>query len=155
MAQAPPRLQECPPELPRDADLSPDWFAREMATAFSQNRVMVRFLADLPPTILWPSAYVVALPDYLRVVRLEPESPDRTRLVAKILFAPETLSQPIFNPAEIASFAKTVLAEEAAAAKMNQRGIASPGFTAARQMPEEYEIHRFHQWLLTEMEKTR
>ena len=52
MAQASTRLQDYPPELPRDADLSPDWFAREMATAFSQNRVMVRFLADLPPTIL-------------------------------------------------------------------------------------------------------
>ena len=86
------------------------------------------------------------------MVRVEPESPDRTRLVAKILFAPETVSQPGPDPAEVATFAKTVLSEETAAAKTTQRGIASPGFTAARLMPEEDEIHRFHQWLLTEME---
>ena len=35
---------------------------------------------------------------------------------------------------------------------MNQRGMASPAFKAARLMPEEYEIHRFHQWVLAEME---
>jgi Rieske 2Fe-2S family protein len=101
---------------------------------------------------LWPSAYVVAHPDYLRVVRVEPVAPDRTRLVAEFLFSPQTLSQPGFDPAGIASFATTVLAEDGVAAEMNQRGIASPAFTGARLMPEEYEIHHFHQWLLTEME---
>jgi Rieske 2Fe-2S family protein len=35
---------------------------------------------------------------------------------------------------------------------MNQRGMRSPVFRAARLMPEEYEIHRFHQWVLNEME---
>ncbi|NJO56051.1 MAG: UvrD-helicase domain-containing protein [Rhodospirillales bacterium] len=39
-----------------------------------------------------------------------------------------------------------------AAAEMNQRGLRSPAFTAARLMPEEYEINRFHRWVLAEME---
>ena len=35
---------------------------------------------------------------------------------------------------------------------MNHRGMRSPAFRGARLMPEEYEIHRFHQWVLAEME---
>ncbi|MCU0826198.1 MAG: aromatic ring-hydroxylating dioxygenase subunit alpha [Tabrizicola sp.] len=103
---------------------------------------------------LWPSAYVVAHIDYVRSVRLEPVSPTRTRLVAEWHFAPATLAQPGFDAAEVAAFALQVLMEDGAAAEMNQRGMASPGFTTARLMPEEYEIHRFHQWVLAEMEHT-
>jgi hypothetical protein len=29
-----------------------------------------------------------------------------------------------------------------------------PAFAAENPMPEEYEIHRFHRWVLAEMEKT-
>jgi glycine betaine catabolism A len=45
-----------------------------------------------------------------------------------------------------------VLAQDGAAAEMNQRGIASPAFVRGRLMPEEYEVHRFEQWVLAEME---
>ena len=30
--------------------------------------------------------------------------------------------------------------------------VGTPAFRAARLMPEEYEIHRFHQWVLNRME---
>jgi glycine betaine catabolism A len=89
---------------------------------------------------LWPSAYVVAHVDYVRAVRLVPLGPEQTRLVAEWYFAPETLAQPGFDAAEVAAFAKIVMAQDAAASEMNQRGIRSPAFTAARLMPEEYEI---------------
>ncbi len=102
---------------------------------------------------LWPSAYVVAHPDHVRAVRLVPLGPEQTRLVAEWYFAPETLAQPGFDASAVAAFAKIVMAQDGAASEMNQRGIRSPAFTAARLMPEEYEIHRFHQWLLAEMER--
>jgi glycine betaine catabolism A len=101
---------------------------------------------------LWPSAYVVAHVDYVRSVRLVPLSPTRTRLIAEWHFSPETLAQPGFNAGEVAAFAKIVLAQDGAAAEMNQRGIASPAFRSGRLMPEEYEIFRFNQWVLAEME---
>lgn len=101
---------------------------------------------------LWPTAYVVAHVDYVRSVRLVPLSATRTRLIAEWHFAPETLARPGFDPAEVAAFAKIVLAQDAEASEMNQRGMASPAFTRARLMPEEYEIHRFHQWLMNQME---
>jgi Rieske 2Fe-2S family protein len=101
---------------------------------------------------LWPSAYVVAHVDYVRSVRIVPLGPERTRLVAEWHFAPETLAQPGFDAAKVADFAKIVMQQDGAASEMNHRGMASPSFTTARLMPEEYEIHRFHQWVLSEME---
>lgn len=103
---------------------------------------------------LWPSAFVVAHIDYVRSVRLEPICPGRTRLVAEWHFAPETLAQPGFDAERVADFAKIVLRQDGAACEMNQRGLTSPAFTQARLMPEEYEIRRFHSWLLQEMEVT-
>lgn len=99
---------------------------------------------------LWPTAYVVAHADYVRSVRIEPLAPERTRLTAEWHFAPD--APPTLDPAAVASFAITVLEQDGAAAEMNQRGIRSPAFTAARLMPEEYEIHNFHRWILSEME---
>ncbi|MCA0273379.1 MAG: aromatic ring-hydroxylating dioxygenase subunit alpha [Proteobacteria bacterium] len=104
---------------------------------------------------LWPSAFVVAHVDYVRSVRLEPLGPDRTRLVAEWHFAPETLAQPGFDPARVADFAKIVLAQDGDACEMNQRGINSPAYEQGRLMPEEYEIHRFHGWVLNQMEGKR
>lgn len=103
---------------------------------------------------LWPSGYVVAHVDYVRTVRLVPLSATRTRLIAQWHFAPQTLAQPGFDAAKVADFAKIVLAQDAAATEMNQRGIASPAFSRGTLMPEEYEIRAFHRWILAEMEAT-
>ena len=100
---------------------------------------------------LWPSVYVVAHLDYVRAVRIVPLGPERTRLVAEWYFTPETLAQPGFDAGAVAAFAKLVIMQDGAASEMNQRGMRSPAFKAARLMPEEYEIHRFHQWVLAEM----
>jgi glycine betaine catabolism A len=101
---------------------------------------------------LWPSAYVVAHVDYVRSVRIVPVGPEATRLIAEWHFARDTLAQPGFDAARVAGFAKTVMAQDGAASEMNQRGMRSPAFSAARLMPEEYEIHRFQQWVLQQME---
>ena len=101
---------------------------------------------------LWPTMYVVAHVDYVRSVRLVPLGPEKTRLIAEWHFPAETLAQPGFDAAEVAAFAKIVMRQDGEASEMNQRGIRSPAFTAARLMPEEYEIHRFHRWILDQME---
>src|SRR5690606_17361480 len=101
---------------------------------------------------LWPSTFVVAHVDYVRAVRLEPISPEETRLIAEWYFPPETLAQPGFDAAGVAAFATLVMEQDGAASEMNQRGLRSPAFDRARLMPEEYEIHRFHQWVRTHLE---
>ena len=109
-------------------------------------------LAGYSFVTLWPSTYVVAHVDYVRSVRIEPLAPERTRLTAEWHFPAETLAQPGFDAGVVAAFAKIVMEQDGAAAEMNQAGMRSPAFRAARLMPEEYEIHRFHHWVLDKME---
>lgn len=101
---------------------------------------------------LWPTIYVVAHVDHVRIVTLIPTGPETTRLTADWLFLPETLAQPGFNAADVAKFATLVMDQDGAAAEMNQRGLRSPAAVQGTLMPEEYEIHRFHRWLLDQME---
>ncbi|MES2433086.1 MAG: aromatic ring-hydroxylating dioxygenase subunit alpha [Pseudomonadota bacterium] len=103
----------------------------------------------------WPTAYVVAHVDHVRSVRIVPLSPVRTALVVEWHFSAETLAQPGFDAGAVAEFAKIVLRQDGEAAEMNQRGMLSPAYRGGTLMPEEYEIHRFHQWLLREMEVTQ
>ena len=93
--------------------------------------------------------------DHVRSVRLVPLGPERTRLVAEWHFLPETLAQPGFDAGAVAAFARIVMEQDGAASEMNQRGRRSPAFKAARLMPEEYEIRRFHQWVTERMEDER
>lgn len=96
---------------------------------------------------LYPTMFVVAHLDHARAVRLIPTGPTTTRLVAEWLFPPETLAQPGFDAAAVAAFAAQVLEEDAGAAEMNQRGLASPAFARGTLMPEEFDIRRFHDWI--------
>ncbi len=57
------------------------------------------------------------------------------------------MAQPGFDAEDVAAFATTVMRQDGAASEMNQRGMRSPAFRAARLMPEEYEIARFQAWV--------
>lgn len=100
---------------------------------------------------LYPTTYIVAHIDHVRAVRLEPLGPQRTRLVAEWYFTPETLAQPGFDAAKVAAFASIVLQQDGDAVEMNQRGIRSPAYEKGRLMPQEFDIHRFHNWVLTQI----
>jgi Rieske 2Fe-2S family protein len=96
----------------------------------------------------YPGSFVVAHVDYVRAMTLTPISPEETRLKAEWLFLPETLARPDFDMADVVDFASTVIAEDAAACEMNQRGLRSPAYVAGRLMPQEFDIARFHRWVL-------
>jgi Rieske 2Fe-2S family protein len=96
---------------------------------------------------LYPSMFVVAHVDYVRIVSLVPLGPERTRLTAEWLFTPETLAAPAFDLANVVDFATGVLEEDGAACEMNQRGLRSDAFVAGRLMPQEFDIARFHDWV--------
>jgi Rieske 2Fe-2S family protein len=97
---------------------------------------------------LYPSMFIVAHVDYVRVVSLTPLGPEETRLTADWLFPAETLAQPGFDLAAVTDFATTVLRQDAAACEMNQRGLRSQRYRSGRLMPQEFDIHRFHTWVL-------
>jgi phenylpropionate dioxygenase-like ring-hydroxylating dioxygenase large terminal subunit len=100
---------------------------------------------------VYPSIYVVAHVDYVRAVSMIPLSPEITQLRAEWLFLPETLAQPDFDLANVTGFATTVLQEDGAACEMNQRGLKSYRFEQGRLMPQEFEIHAFHQWVMARL----
>jgi glycine betaine catabolism A len=100
---------------------------------------------------LYPAQYIVAHVDYVRVVTVHPIAPERTELHAQWLFAKETLEQPNFDLENVTSFATTVMMEDAAACEMNQRGLRNAAFTQGRLMPQEYDVHRFQNWVLAQL----
>jgi glycine betaine catabolism A len=102
---------------------------------------------------LYPSMYVVAHVDYVRSVRLMPTGPDTMRLTAEWHFPRATLDQPGFDAAQVAAFAKIVMAQDGDAAEMNQRGMRSPAFSRGTLMPQEFDIYRFHNWVQDEMKR--
>jgi glycine betaine catabolism A len=102
---------------------------------------------------LYPTMYIVAHVDHARCVSLTPTGPETTRLTAEWLFSPETLAQPGFSAEKVAAFATLVVAQDSAAVEMNQRGLRSEKFDHARLMPQEFDIHHFHQWVLRQMEE--
>jgi Rieske 2Fe-2S family protein len=102
---------------------------------------------------VYPTMFVVAHVDYVRAVFLEPTGPETTRLTAEWYFPQETLDQPGFDAAEVAAFAKIVMAQDCEVAELNQRGLRSPAYERGTLMPEEYAIRDFHRWVLRNMQE--
>jgi Rieske 2Fe-2S family protein len=93
-----------------------------------------------------PSMFVVGHVDYVRVVSLLPLGPQETQLRAEWLFPPEAMANP-GNIANIVEFGEQVLQEDADICEVNQRGFSSSRHISGVLMPEEYDLHRFHQWV--------
>ena len=94
-----------------------------------------------------PSMFIVGHVDYVRTVRLMPLGPEQTQLTAEWLFPPDALSSGQADLDNIVSFGTRVLEEDAAVCEINQRGLHALRHQAGVLMPEEYELHRFHQWV--------
>lgn len=95
----------------------------------------------------YPTMFVVGHADYVRVVRLLPLSPVTTELQVQWLFAPDTLADPEFDAAAVASFAEMVVMQDTRVAELNQRGLQALPHAAGVLMPEEYEVFAFQQWV--------
>lgn len=102
---------------------------------------------------LLPTMYVVAHVDYVRAVSMRPVGPERTEIRAEWLFPVDTLNAPDFDLANVTQFATTVISQDSAACEMNQRGLRSSKFESGRLMPQEFDVYRFQQWVLAQLEK--
>ena len=94
-----------------------------------------------------PSMFIVGHVDYVRTVRLVPLGPEQTELTAEWLFSPEALAAPQADIDNIVAFGRQVLEEDAAICEVNQKGLRSMRHQAGVLMPEEYDLHRFHNWV--------
>ena len=76
-----------------------------------------------------------------------PLGPEQTELTAEWLFLPEALAEASKDIDNIVAFGRTVLEEDAAVCEINQRGLHARPHRAGVLMPEEYGLHRFHDWV--------
>ena len=98
-----------------------------------------------------PSFYIVGHVDYVRTVRLCPSGPEQTELQAEWLFPREALADPAFDMRNSIEFSGQVIAEDGAACELAQRGLHAVPHRNGVLLPEEYELHRFHNWLRGEL----
>lgn len=94
-----------------------------------------------------PSLFVVGHVDHARSMRLVPLGPDRTQVEATWLVPADRVGDATLDLDRLTGLAKRVIAEDAAACEMNQRGLAAAPFEAGVLMQEEYEVHAFHTWV--------
>jgi glycine betaine catabolism A len=92
-----------------------------------------------------PSLFVVGHLDHARAMRVLPLGPDRTLVEATWLLPSEQIGHADLD--RLSGLARRVIAEDAAACEMNQRGLSAAPFRAGTLMQEEYEVHAFHAWV--------
>lgn len=98
-----------------------------------------------------PSLYLVAHLDYVRSVRFLPLGPEQTLVSAQWLVAPEALAQSDFDIRPVVEFVDQVMREDASVCELTQQGVQSVAHQAGVLMPEEYDVHRFQNWVRSEL----
>jgi len=117
----------CGPEFPHLTD--------------QQRKAGVHFVTVLP------TAWIIAHVDFVRIVSMRPLTPETTELKAEFLFMSETLKSKDFDLHNAVDFVCTVIAEDALASEINQKGVRSSKFQSGTLMPEEYDVYNFQQWV--------
>ena len=95
--------------------------------------------------------FMVAHPDYVRIVSLLPLSPETTQLTAEWLFPTTTLHHPDFNLQNVTDFATLVMEQDAKVCQLNQLGLRSIRHQQGLLVPHEAEVYQFQQWVRMEM----
>jgi Rieske 2Fe-2S family protein len=110
------------------------------ALTAEERRIGYHYMTSLP------SHYLVAHVDHVRSSRLLPLGPEETELEIEWLFPAKTLADPM-DIRKVCDFSAQVMAEDASACEINQRGLRSAPHVRGMLMPEEYDVFRFHGWL--------
>ena len=102
----------------------------------------------------YPSVFIVAHLDYVRVVRLLPLGPERTGMSIEFLFMPQTLADPRSDIMKAVEFTNIVMGEDAGICEVNQRGLHALPHDHGVLMPEEYAIRQFQDWVRAELTRS-
>ncbi len=102
--------------------------------------------------VLRPNVFVNLHPDYVLIHRLEPQGPDRTRVICQWLFAPDIVAASDFDPSDAVEFWDLVNRQDWAMCErcqlsMRSRAYAEGGIFA----PLEAHIRRFNDWVLKQL----
>lgn len=78
--------------------------------------------------MLFPNVFLDMHPDYVTLAMLQPAAPDHTRIITEVLFHPETMARPDFDPTDAVEFTNLVNQQDWAVCDLSQRGVASRAF---------------------------
>jgi Rieske 2Fe-2S family protein len=95
--------------------------------------------------VVWPAAFLSVHPDYLLVHRLIPDGPARTRVICELLFEPDTMARPDFDPSEAIAFWDLTNTQDWHVCELQQRGTRSRSWVAGRYSNQEESVHAFDQ----------
>jgi glycine betaine catabolism A len=93
--------------------------------------------------VVWPAAFLSVHPDYLLVHRLIPDGPARTRVICELLFEPDTMARPDFDPSEAIAFWDLTNTQDWHVCELQQRGTRSRSWVAGRYSNQEESVHAF------------
>jgi Rieske 2Fe-2S family protein len=95
--------------------------------------------------VVWPTTFLSIHPDYLLVHRLIPNGPSRTKIICELLFEPETMARPDFDPSDAIAFWDLTNSQDWHVCELQQRGTASRSWVAGRYSNQEASVHAFDQ----------
>jgi len=95
--------------------------------------------------VVWPAAFLSVHPDYLLVHRLIPDGPARTKVICELLFEPDTMARPDFDPSDAIAFWDLTNTQDWHVCELQQRGTRSRSWIAGRYSNQEDSVHAFDQ----------
>jgi Rieske 2Fe-2S family protein len=93
--------------------------------------------------VVWPTAFLSVHPDYLLVHRLIPDGPARTKVICELLFEPDTMARPEFDPSDAIAFWDLTNTQDWHVCELQQRGTRSRSWVAGRYSNQEESVHAF------------
>jgi len=102
--------------------------------------------------VLRPNVFLNLHPDYVVIHRLQPEGPDRTRIICDWLFDAGVAAQPDFDPSDAVAFWDLVNRQDWDVCELTQQGATSMAFRdGGVYAPPERHIRRFDDYILDQL----
>ena len=103
---------------------------------------------------IFPTMLLSLHPDYVMAHTLWPQGARQTRIVCEWLFAPETIAQPDFDPADAVEFWDMTNRQDWHACELTQLGVGSRAYTPGPYAHQEGLLDAFDQYYLKVMCET-
>ncbi len=99
------------------------------------------------PAMLPPNLFLNVQPDYVNAHMMFPTGPESVRIVYDWLFEPGAMTGPGFDLEHYVALWDVTNGQDARNCEWQQRGIRSREFRHGHFVPQEFDCHRFAQWV--------
>jgi glycine betaine catabolism A len=105
--------------------------------------------------LVYPNLLLSLSADHVAAFRLEPLAVNATRVVCDLLFAPDEVAKPSFDPGDAAEFWDLVNRQDWAVCESVQRGMSSRAYSGGWYAPMEDASLDIRRWLLPRLDAAR